>query len=281
MILKSKCGLKVTLAVKNISGCSSIGYKNNKAWYEYYSRLVKRAEETPRRGSRLVWLRHREGLRFWIIVALTFGSLDEMIGGTWYDVAIDIFMSPRHALCERRDLSQGSLYIPQATVGCSVIVPRTRPRSHQSIIIPALSCYKMNERFEGKYVVRLARCETMRWNRAVLLRFASRWVIPMVVIIMISERILIAWWKPCARRVCDCASLGSTYTSNHASFEKRRSLFRNRWVLLHSLSSALCQRRLSSCGQTNRLHFWRPEESLSEASLSQNNIVEANWNKII
>lgn len=75
-------------------------------------------------------------------VALTFGPLNETIGGTWYDVAIDIFIPPRHALCERRDLSQGcSFYIPQATVDCNVIVLRARPRSdhRRSIIVPASS----------------------------------------------------------------------------------------------------------------------------------------------
>jgi len=80
-------------------------------------------------------------------VVLTFGPLDETIGGTWCDVAIDIFIPPRHALCERRDLSQGSFYIPQATVDCNVIVLRARRRSdhRRSIIVPALSSALQDE----------------------------------------------------------------------------------------------------------------------------------------
>lgn len=96
-------------------------------------------------------------------------QLNEMIGGTWYDVAIDIFMPLRHALCERRDLLQDSPRVPQAAVDCNVIVPRVRPRhSHHRCIVTTFCrprC-KMNERFSRKHVTRsTTRCET-RWKVA-------------------------------------------------------------------------------------------------------------------
>lgn len=137
-------------------------------------------------------------VRFWITVALTFGPLDETIGGTWYDVAIDIFMPPRHALCERRDLSQGSLHIPQATVDCNVIIPRACPkaspsRHHRSIIVPALSFALQDERtIRGTVYSAFGALwdDEMKSRGAInrkiwidLRRVASRVILPMVVLV--------------------------------------------------------------------------------------------------